>query len=301
MITELCIDVINSFNSLKESLELACNCIAIHDKSLPGWFQEPAAMNLPMHFNTREKACALLRQLEYLDQQQPREILVGAGLFAASASTLEALTALNTAKNNFKRAVLKLKAAKIATQDDYLTATFEKLLPQRDPSLATSLSRMGMARIHLKQCYRRVPFFLTRPSKVAWTWANTRSIKKITVQTAAELLHKQIHDAGLEQQIRSLQGLDQNEPLAIIQELAPHLRANIVFPDPAGNKRLMVKGPVPLFYLYDEELPLPEFTPPGMKKGKDKDRVIRKDVKINPEPFLPAIRAHRYFKVPCKE
>ncbi len=296
MITELCIDVINTFTALKASLDIACYAIAIEDKNLPGWFQAPKSMNLPSHLSAREQACALLQQLEYLDQQQPREILVGAGLFAASSKTIESLNALNVAKNNFKRAVLNLKAAKIATQNDYLTATFEQVLSQRNPELATTLSRMGMARVHLKQCYRRVPYFLTRPTKVAWTWANTRSIKKIDVQTARELLQKQIVDAGIEHQLRLLQGLDANEKLAIVQELAPHLRANIVFPDADGSKRLMVKGPIPIFYLFDEEMPLPEFTPPGEKKGKNKDRMTRKDVKINPEPFLPAIRAYRYFK-----
>lgn len=295
MITELCIDVINSFRELNSSLGLVTHAICEIDKDLPGWFQEPPALDLAPSLSNREKACALLRQLEYLDSQKPREILVGAGLFAASQTTIDALAALNTAKNNFKRAILKLKAAKISTSDEFLTNSFESLLSVRNKELATTLTRMGMARVHLKQCYRRVPYFLVRPSKVSWTWANTRSIKKINKEDALLMLQKGGQDQGIMRQIQLLQGIPSTEKLAIVQELAPHLRANLVFPGSDGNTRLMVKGPVPLFYLHEDNLVLPDFVPPGAKKGKDKERTVRKDVKINPEPFLPAIRAHRYF------
>lgn len=296
MITELCIDVINSFNALKSSLHTACEHIGTIDQNLPAWFQAPSGLPCAINSTMRQQACALLRQLEYLDHQLPREILVGAGIIAASKATINALVNLNTAKNNFKQAVLKLKAAKVTTNHDLLAQNFEQLLPQRDPSIASNLSRMGLARLHLKQCYRKIPFFNLRPNKVSWTWANTRSIKKISVEEALAMLNKHTPDAGIERQINLLRGLTNAESLAIVQDLAPHLRANIVFPDSSATKRIMVKGPVPLFYLANEDEGLPEFSPPRVKRGKNKDRVIRKDVKINPEPFLPAIRAHRYYE-----
>lgn len=295
MITELCIDVINTFSDLRQKLQSAAEHICVLDRDLPAWFQAPPSLPIPPSYNTREQACALLLQLEYLDQQLPREILVGAGLIAASAETIEAIKNLNIAKNNFKQAILKLKAAKISPSHELLAQNFEQLLSHRDPNLAERLTRMGLARVHLKQCYRKIPYFLLRPNKVAWTWANTRSIKRISIQEAEQMLIKQSRDAGIERQLKLLQGLDQNEKLAIIQELAPHLRANIVLPDGHDTKRVMVKGPIPIFYLIGEDHTLPEFTPPGIKRGKDKERMIRKDVKINPEPFLPAIRAHRYY------
>lgn len=296
MITELCIDVITSFKQLSSSLATATEHICVLDKDLPAWFQTPAKLPVEANSCMREQACALLCQLEYLNSQQPREILVGSGIIAASNETIIALQELNIAKNNFKVAMLKLKAAKVATSHEFLAQNFEELLMQRNPNLSVSLTRMGLARIHLKQCYRKIPFFLARPNKISWTWANTRSIKKISVAEAHDLLLKHTHDAGIERQIKLLQGIDPNEKLAIIQDLAPHLRANIVLPDAENTKRVMVKGPVPIFYLQSDNNTLPEFTPAGIKRGKDKDRMIRKDVKINPECFLPAIRAHRYYE-----
>ena len=299
MITELCIDVINSFKQLRSSLQAATEHICILDRNLPAWFQAPALLPIEANSSTRQQACALLQQVEYVNTQQPREILVGAGIIAASSETILALQGLNDAKNNLKVAILKLKAAKVTTSHDLLAQNFEEMLTQRDPTINDSLNRMGLSRVHLKQCYRKIPYLLTRPNKISWTWANTRSIKKISIAEAYDMLAKQVRDQGIERQLQLLQNIDPNEKLAIIQDLAPHLRANIVLPNGSDTKRIMVKGPVPIFYLQGEDQTLPEFTPAGIKRGKNKDRVIRKDVKINPECFLPAIRAHRYYD-PCK-
>jgi hypothetical protein len=281
MITELCIDVIDSFRQLREALASLVEHVCLLDKDLPAWFNATPQLMVTKCGSPRQLACNLISQLEYLDGQQPREILVGAGIIAASVETIEALKNLNQAKDQFKNSMLKLKAANISSNHELLV---------------NPLSRMGLSRLHLKQCYRKLPYLLQRPTKVSWTWANTRSIKKISVQEAEQLLRSHIIDDGIERQLRLLQGLAHSEKLAIIQDLAPHLRANIVMQHGNDVKRLMVKGPVPIFYLATEKLGLPEFTPPGIKHGKDKDRVIRKDVKINPEPFLPAIRAHRYYE-----
>lgn len=297
MITELCIDVINSFKALQRSLQTVTEHVCVLDKDLPAWFQPPPSLAMPLHASVRQQACILMQQLEYLDTQQPREILVGAGIIAASNETIIALQELNDVKNTFKQAILKFKAAKIATDYDLIAKNFEAILSQRDPALASNLRRMGLSRVHLKQCYRKTPYYLLRPNKISWTWANTRSIKKISVQEAEILLRKQTQDAGIERQLRLLQGLDPSEKLAIVQDLAPHLRANLVLPDGCSTKRAMVKGPVPIFYLMNDDDPtLPELTQPGIKRGRNKERMVRNDVKINPEPFLPAIRAHRYYE-----
>jgi hypothetical protein len=92
-----------------------------------------------------------------------------------------------------------------------------------------------------------------------------------------------------------LRALPQDEILAIVQELAPHLRANVVLPNlqGPGYYRKMVKG-LPVFYLHKNMENLPELRPPGDKKKRDPRRPRRKDVRLEDMPFLPAIRAHRY-------
>jgi len=168
--------------------------------------------------------------------------------------------------------------------------------------VAHNLHRIGLSRLHLKQCYRLIPYFEKRPDKITWTWANTRSIKRITVLEADALLLKQGEDNRIAWQRQKLAQLSQDEPLAVVQELAPHLRANVVFRDneKATPTRKMIKGPVPIFYAEHNCLQpnlLPCFRPPKEKKAKDKDRLTRNDMKLEPNLFLPAIRAHRYSRM----
>lgn len=287
--------MIESFKALQQALAQLHPLISQQDNKLPCWFQAPIGLPTPSTATDRHNIMSFIAQCEYLDHQKPRDILVGAGLVAASKETLEAIAQLNQAKNNFKVAVLALKAAKIPVSDPFLTEHFEQTLDKRPSIITQTLSKIGLARLHLKQCYRSIPILATRPTKVSWTWANTKAITRITVQEAENLLLKQGSDPGILMQLQKLYALPSNTPLAIVQELAPHLRVNLVLPTATGEStRLMLKGPVPLFYPDDAKLPLPHLRPPKEKRGKNHDRPIRADVKLDPELFLPAIRVHRY-------
>lgn len=293
--SEYRIDVIETFKALQKALNQLHTFITEQDISLPCWFQVPIGLPVSQTANDRDNIMALIQQCEYLDHQKPRDILVGAGLVAASADTLRAIQQLNQAKDNFKMAILALKAAKIPTTDPYLTTHFEQALDKRPAMTTQTLRKLGLPRLHLKQCYRKIPILPTRPNKVSWTWANTKAITRISTQEAEILLLKQGNDPGILLQLQKLRALSPNTPLAIVQELAPHLRTNLVLPTSTEETtRLMVKGPVPLFYPYESPLPLPFLRPPKEKQGKKLNRPIRSDVKLDPEPFLSAIRVHRY-------
>ena len=295
--SEYHVDIIQCFQGLQTALSQLQSLLIYKDNKLPCWFQPPIGLPVLPSAPSRNQIFNLIQQCEYLDHQQPRDILVGAGLVAASPETLQAIKDLNTAKDSFKASILALKAAKMSTSDPYLTEQFEYTLDKRLSATARTLKKVGLPRLHLKQCYRRIPILPKRPERASWTWANTKAITRITVQQAEALLLKQGNDIGIVIQLSKLRALSIDTPLAIVQELAPHLRANIVLAtDTSKTTRIMVKGPVPLFYLYEEALPLPTLKPPGEKKGKKTDRSIRSDVKLDPEPFLPAIHVHQYFK-----
>jgi hypothetical protein len=301
LISSHTLDVLDAFSALQAAM-LVLNRQVVHcDADLPVWFSGPPKMGFFPHLSEREKVCLYLNQFEYLETQLPKEILVGPGIVAASQDTLSAIETVNLCKQRFKKEMVALKEAhgSLRQMVDFQEA-MDDLLNKREPGVARNLQKMGLARLHLKQCYRIIPCFYQKPEKIAWTWANTRAIRRISVTEADRLLLKQGGEEGrIAWQREKLAQLSRDEPLAIVQELAPHLRANIVFRDSAGSPpvRKMVKGPVPFFYAEQEVLnpgSLPKFIPPGEKKAKDKERPIRKDVKIDPTVFLPAIRAHRY-------
>jgi hypothetical protein len=300
LISSHSLDVLAAFSALQDALRDLDVHVTQHDAELPVWFSTPPKMGFFPQLSERQKVCLFLQQFEYLETQLPKEILLGPGIVAASQATLKAIHAVNDCKQGFKKAMLTLKEAhgSLRRVVDFQEA-MEALLNKRPSAVARNLQKMGLARLHLKQCYRLIPCFQQKPEKIAWTWANTRSIRRISVLDADRLLSKQGEDARIAWQREKLARLSPDEPLAIVQELAPHLRANIVFRqgDNGLTTRKMVKGPVPFFYAEEDTASpsaLPRFSPPGEKKAKDKERPVRKDVKLDPALFLPAIRAHRY-------
>jgi hypothetical protein len=263
----------------------------LEESALMAWVMDGNALfNFPDHFSAREKIIQILTQFEYLSTQAPREIVVCAGFVGASLETLEIIRKLNDQKDEFKRTILALKKVKPSLHEDDFLLSHKRSLPT-----ANNLRKMGLARLHLKQCYRKIPILTSAPLKISWTWANTRSIKRITILEAEKLLRKRnIFDEGIALQLKKLSSLPSNETLAIVQDLAPHLRANLVMEPCQARERIMVKGSVPIFFPASLNQPWPEFKPPKIKTAKDSARVIRNDVRLEVLPFLPAIGAHRY-------
>lgn len=295
--SELRIEVLESFAALTCTLSNLCAAIK-KEQGLIAWVQDhdkDSLFPLVPGLTVREKAIAVFNQLQYLDHQAPREILVCAGFIGASHETLSLVTIVNECKERFKNSILALKSAKIAKTDPTLTEKLEPLITRTYNSSIT-LKKMGLSRLHLKQCYRKIPILSNPPEKIRWTWANTRSIKKITVKEAHEMLRKKGKDMGIERQLQKLSYLPENAPLAIVQDLAPHLRANILFHVEKTPQRLMIKGPLPFFFPAETQTPFPDFKAPPAKSGRNENRSIRSDVKLDPHPFLPAIRAHRYIE-----
>ncbi len=292
---DLRITVLESFKVLQQALaDLKTSILA--DSHLLTWIDNPPGVT---PWEVRLFAATQIQQCEYLTDQDPKETLLCVGYLGASARTIAAVQAVNDAKQRFKTDMLALRAAKISLKDTWLTENFEGLLLERSPELREAMRKMGLARLHLKQCYRPIPLLGKVPTKIRFTWAHTRAILRVSVEQAIALLRKRGQDYGIEQQILQCGHLQPSEPLAIIQELAPHLRANLIFGSKeTGIERRMIKAPLPIFFPADERTVPPNCKPPKEKTGKDSTREIRSDTKINPEVFLPAIRAHRYFRAP---
>lgn len=292
--SELRVEVLDAFTALTQVIQQLCAAIQTESQFI-SWVQDTENTLFPLCLSNapREKASKAFSQLHYLDDQAPREIIVCAGFIGASADTLLLAQEVNVAKERFKKSILALKAAKISPTDESLSFQLEDIFAKS--TLANfSLKKIGLARLHLKQCYRKIPVLNAVPQKISWTWAHTRAIKKITVAQATQMLLKKGNDIGIQLQLQKLAHLSPHEPLAIVQELAPHLRANLVFKENHTPQRLMIKGPVPILFPCFYDTPYPQFKPPTKKIGKDEKRHQRSDVRLDPIPFLPAIRAHRY-------
>ncbi len=268
---------------------------------LPPWASSLAEPSDLMGIPDRDVCMAVLARLEFFDGQPAGETLVMPGLLAASNTVLEAAHAVNAAKDAFKAAILELRALRVdVDHDPAINSAIQQDLISRPPLIGAALRRSGLARLALKQCYRHIPILPARPRSLRWTWARTKSITRLSVPEAEALLKQAGSDPGIDLQLLRLAALPRSEPLAQVQDCAPHLRANVVFasaPEPGAPLRRMINAPVPVLYRGDSGEPLPlgcqDLRLDAERKVKP-DRKRRRDQKLESEPFLPAIRVYRY-------
>lgn len=283
------VTLLENFEALLAHLDEFCMAVR-HDAGLLAWVArtdaEPSG-----NLNMRLKAIQLYRALWYEDGQDGRETLTCPGIVGASPSAMAAAHACNAAKDAFKAAVLALKSL---TRAEVATAMAE--LHHRQEAVAFAMRRMGAARLNLKQAYRHIPLLDRRPLKIGFTWSKQgRVIQRTTVAGARRLLEQRMETPEIHQELQRLAEIPDNEMLARVRSVCPHLRANIVFAGPEGSGvlRRLMQTPLPILIPLQQGEPLPEFVPtaPDLLTNP---RLRRADVRIEDAPLLPAIRVHRY-------
>lgn len=287
------ITLLASFEALLAQLDAFCTTIR-QETTLPIWVSRIETESAD-HLEMRRKAIWVYRALWYEDSQDGRETLTCPGIVGASAENLAAARSCNAAKDAFKSAVLALKALDRAETRGALAD-----LHRRWESVAVTMRRMGAARLNLKQAYRHVPLLERRPLKIGFTWSKQgRVIQRTSVATARHLLEQRIATPQVQRELQQLATLADEEMLARVRSVCPHLRANIVFPgsepgsEPGAVSRRLMQAPLPILVPLQPGEVLPEFVPVAPYPPAS-PRLRRADVRIEDEPFLPSIRVHRY-------
>ncbi|TDX30369.1 DNA replication terminus site binding protein [Modicisalibacter xianhensis] len=228
----------------------------------------------------------------YEDGQDGRATRSYVGLIAADDTLMNAVVHANAAKDHFADVL-----AQIREQAADLIPEIKAVLPFRHPALHDHLRGQGLARLHLKQCWRHLPVADAPLARVRLAWYTSgRSIKRLSVREAERKLLDLNSDAPhIRIQLRRLAGIPDGEPLAQVQRQAPVMRANLFFQEPLadGRTRRAMNLPLPLFIptadgrLPDHNQPLPS-PPAGRTRAK------RSDEKLEEEAFLPSLRLYRY-------
>ncbi|MGC3871965.1 DNA replication terminus site-binding protein [Halomonas sp. GXIMD04776] len=228
----------------------------------------------------------------YQDGQDGRVTRSYVGLIAANERLLGTVAEVNTAKSHFSTIL-----AQIRQQAASLIPEIKAVLPFRHPVLHDHLRGQGLARLHLKQCWRHLPVADAPLSRVRLAWYTSgRSIKRLTTHDAERMLLALDSDAPhVRIQLKRLGGVPDGEALAQVQRQAPVMRANLFFREPLadGRSRRAMNLPLPLFIpacdgrLPDHNQPLPR-PPQGRTRAK------RSDERLEEEVFLPSLRIFRY-------
>jgi hypothetical protein len=287
-------ELLASFEALLARLDDCCTGVR-RDEALTAWVSRTEA-ELTNGLDMRFKAIQLYRALWYEEAQDGRETLTCPGIVGASPETLAAAHACNTAKDRFKIAVLALKVLDRLEANAVITD-----LHRRQETLVIAMRRMGAARLNLKQAYRHITLLDQRPLKIGFTWSKQgRVIQRTSMAAARRLLEQRAVTPQILLELQRLTEIRDDEMLARVRSVCPHLRANIVFAvdEGSGMRRRLMQAPLPILVPLQRGENLPEFVPVAPEPPVT-PRLRRADVRIEDEPLLPSVRIHRY-RVPYR-
>ncbi|MDR5858771.1 DNA replication terminus site-binding protein [Halomonas eurihalina] len=228
----------------------------------------------------------------YQDGQDGRSTRSYIGVLAANEAVMEKLERVNSTKRAFAELL-----AEIRREVPSLIPEIKAVLPFRHPALHDHLRGVGLARLHLKQCWRAIPAAAAEVARIRLTWyASGRSIKRLSVQDAERMLLALDSEADhIRIQLRTLAGLPDYEPLAQVQAQAPLMRANLFFREPLddGHSRQVKNIALPLFVPTTNGR-LPNINQPPLHPPERRTRAKRSDARIEETPLLPSLRVYRY-------
>jgi len=264
------------------------------DAQLPGWVFDPNTGRLHQGIDAREKSCAVIGALEYADGQKSHETITLPGVLGASAATMQMTESLNQAKHDFQQAMMAMKELTIVIET---YDVHQKLIQKRVPLAKYTLEKMGRGRLHRFQTYRLVKYFLQRPERIGFTWANTKKVEKIGKHRAARMLQSLGDNEEIYNALITLQTIPDDEPLAYVRPPHLHARANLLWLDEK------------IFQSYPRQVncALPLFVPCSLQPRQtlprgdmitqlpiQKPRKKRLNTRISEEPFLPMVNVYRY-------
>jgi hypothetical protein len=274
------IDLVDSLVQLNQVLLKFTH--SLRSSQMPFWLPGKTATTL-------EQAASLYADIWYLDDQDGRTTRSQHGLIGANAELVSCAIELNTAKARFQKLAIEYRLSQ--------SSELQQSLHHRTEKLAELLHRHGASRLHLKQCYRQIPVIETRPIKVGFSWYTSgRSIRKLTPQQAEErLLKMDTSQSHIQLQLQAVGNLRPGDMLAQIQTQVPVIRANMLWKQEEQILRKARNTSLPIIVALDDENPsLPEYNEPPLIPPEARSRLERSDLKIDPQPFLPSLRAHRY-------
>ena len=274
------IDLVDSLVQLNQVLLKFTD--SLRASQMPFWLPGKTATNL-------EQAASLYADIWYQDDQDGRTTRSQHGLIGANAELVSCAIELNTAKALFQKLAIEYRLSQ--------SSELQQSLHHRTEKLAELLHRQGASRLHLKQCYRQIPVMETRPIKIGFSWYTSgRSIRKLTPQQAEErLLKMDTSQSHIQLQLQAVGNLRPGDMLAQIQTQVPVIRANMLWKQEEQMLRKARNTSLPIIVALDDENPsLPEYNEPPLNPPETRSRLERSDLKIDPQPFLPSLRAHRY-------
>ena len=267
------------------------------DRSLPAWVMQDESDEPE---DDRTMAARVSTRLTYASEQNKQETARLPGIIGVSNATMTKGQQLNAAKAAFKTAM-----------GDYRElfgdsiAAIEAASEQLREGL---LGGLQIQHIHFVQSYRQLKLFPLPPKRIRFSWAahHSGSVRLSTVEAIDHLRKKYMASAAIEQDVALLEQLPASEVVVIKRLLAPHLRANLTWPEEIEAQRRtntdakkaypgQINTPAPVFVQLENGLPLPEFNEiKPFDPATRKERMARSDARLVRISDNPQSRIYRY-------
>ncbi|AJQ95311.1 DNA replication terminus site-binding protein [Gynuella sunshinyii] len=222
----------------------------------------------------------------YRDGMDGRETIAYYGLVASDEKMLNQVTEINQLKADFADYIKKIRED---SPNDLNRYKYE--LISRHSNLANELAAKGLARLNLKQVTRTIPVLRQNPAKISFNWYKSgKSIQRISKQEALKkLMRFDVLAPHIKVQYDRLGSLPDTEVLALVQNLSPIMRANILY---GNGERTAFNVALPIFF--PREQGMPAFSIPDSLPPEKRQRKIRNDNQLEEDPIAPSIRVYRY-------
>lgn len=280
--------LINNFVSAFYLLESAIgNAVAAYrDAPMPIWTHRPVQA-------PGEWVASALHDIWYKDGQAGNESTAYVGLVGAAPMHIQRLHEVNHAKHVLHLAGQALKKSSRANFQQAKAA-----LGQGRRAAQPLLNDVGLARLHLKQAWRRLPIADAPVRRVHFSWYTSgRTIKRMTVAEVDEALCRlDTNAAHIQIQRGVLASLPRDEVLAQVKPQTCAMRANLTYFDPLPSLKLHVAMNVgmPLFVPLEASDSLPEHNMPDLDPPAARQWPKRRDAKLEEDVLLPSVHVHRY-------
>jgi hypothetical protein len=255
-----------------------------------------------------EQALIGIEDIWFNDQANPRRTFDYPGLIISRPSTLKIVNTVNNAKDDFKEGVLALKAK----YRDLTDSDIEEELRMREGEWASletvkqAFNKAGLARICIKQVYRKIPTIQTLGLLRAKYYHNPkRPSRPRTVAEQLEKFHMKVKKGAQTQDIidaiKVLKEMDPNQPISERQDSNEVITVNFKTPDhstDSGAKWRQVTGVLPIYCVGNPALDLEklvDFTSldkPYEERNSNKKCPRKAQVSWSEQPFLPAFRLY---------
>lgn len=288
--SKLIASALDSFELLEKSISFLIDCLLHHGYKI--YFHKSKLTELSYPFEPSsdfERLSMAISDLYYRSNEKGVETRKYHAVVICSKESIEAVKSVNLMKKNFSISIREIQNESIHSLNEFKEC-FSQFVNTR-----TELRMMGMARVNLNHCYRKIHLFESMPHKIHYsTSRHEKSIVKVSIKEAEKMLLKLkngYNKTHIEIQVKKLSELHSETNLAIVRDKATHSKVNLFY-NTGNSSHLITRKPgIPIFILEDGTLPDVRFTLKNSRKDIIKPR---SDIKIESEVFLPSISAYKY-------